>query len=93
MLGAGLYFAPQASTSVNYSTVSKKKGNRFMVCSEVALGNVKQFTQQQPDLTSAPINYHSCHGVPATKYFKTSFQEDQYVVYNKYAATLARYMI
>lgn len=54
------------STSVNYSTPSKTTGTRFMLVSEVALGNCKDMFTKDLTLTSPPDGYNSVHGVKST---------------------------
>ncbi|XP_053398285.1 protein mono-ADP-ribosyltransferase PARP4-like [Mercenaria mercenaria] len=82
MLGSGIYFASAASTSVGYSSPSQKKGTRFMLVSEVALGNCKTMYQKDLTLTCAPEGYHSIHGVKTSEEFPSAFKNDEYVVYS-----------
>ena len=51
------------STSIKYSTVSRITGSRLLLVNEVALGNVKDFTQHDTSLEAPPQGYHSTHGV------------------------------
>ncbi|XP_059150079.1 protein mono-ADP-ribosyltransferase PARP4-like isoform X2 [Physella acuta] len=82
MLGSGIYFASEASTSVRYSSPSQTKGSRLLLINEVALGNCKDFNVYNTELVAPPDGYDSTHGV-SQKWDKSStFKNDEYVVYS-----------
>jgi len=62
LLGSGLYFGDQMTTCAKYTSKGKHNTRLMLLCT-VALGNIKSFTQQEPSLTSPPVNYHSCRSV------------------------------
>jgi hypothetical protein len=64
LLGAGMYFGETAATSAKYSAVGQK-GYRMMLVATVALGNIKDYHQPNPDLTKPPLNFHRCAGLRA----------------------------
>ncbi|XP_033740043.1 protein mono-ADP-ribosyltransferase PARP4-like isoform X2 [Pecten maximus] len=82
MLGAGIYFASAASTSVKYSQVSKSRGTRMMLVNKVALGKCMDLYKHDQTLTKAPDGYFSVHGVAKTSNKPSDFTEDEYVVYS-----------
>ena len=48
---------------MRYSGVSASKGVRFLIVSDVALGNVLTTTKHQLGFTEPPPGYDSVHGV------------------------------
>ncbi|XP_060065436.1 protein mono-ADP-ribosyltransferase PARP4-like [Ylistrum balloti] len=83
MLGAGIYFASAASTSVKYSQVSKSRGTRMMLVNKVALGKCMDLYTHDKTLEHAPDGYSSVHGVASTSNKASDFTEDEYVVYSQ----------
>ena len=58
MLGSGLYFADDFSTSQLYTNATTK-GTKFMLVANVALGDVKQLRKIDSQLVAAPDGFHS----------------------------------
>lgn len=91
-LGSGIYFADDASTSAKYSKPSKCKGSRLMLINEVALGKCLDLFKHQTELSVAPAEYDSVHGVRATNDVKSDFKDDEYAIYDTNQQRL-RYLI
>lgn len=83
MLGAGLYFASDASTAAQYSHRGAKSGNRrLMAVAQVATGRCKDFTRVDTSLRSPPVGYDSTRGVPNSGALISDFADEEFVVYN-----------
>ncbi|XP_064614206.1 LOW QUALITY PROTEIN: protein mono-ADP-ribosyltransferase PARP4-like [Liolophura sinensis] len=91
-LGYGIYFAESASVSCAYSGVSQSRGTRFMLITEVALGESCKFYTQQPDLTAPPPGYDSVHGVAHSPQQPSFFKNDEFAIYQSNQQKL-RYLI
>eukprot|EP00026_Physarum_polycephalum_P000150 Phypoly_transcript_00150.p1 GENE.Phypoly_transcript_00150~~Phypoly_transcript_00150.p1 ORF type:complete len:1663 (-),score=347.22 Phypoly_transcript_00150:165-5153(-) len=76
-LGAGIYFAPDPTSSVKFTTAGTK-GTRILLVATVALGTVKEYNQITPNLERPPMGFHSAHGKPGQG---SEFTEDEYAVY------------
>ena len=61
-------------TSLKYSSPSEVKGTRFMLVSEVALGNSYETTVIDTELKKPPIGFHSVHGVRRTENQSSDFE-------------------
>jgi poly [ADP-ribose] polymerase len=73
-LGYGIYFSDSVSTSLKYTTPSTTRSGRRLLCiSQVALGDSAKFYSYAPQLTQAPDNFHSTHGVKNTKENNSKF--------------------
>jgi len=62
--GAGLYFAPDAAKSNDYTKPHNKV--RCQILCKVVVGNAKVFVEDQPLLTAPPPGYDSVLGKPGT---------------------------
>jgi len=96
LMGAGIYFGDCITTAARYTSTPTGTGagaavseasrsfanHRFALVCTVALGRSKHLFTQDPTLTSAPLNYHSCIGVKSTPLLPTDFRDCEYVVYN-----------
>lgn len=91
MLGAGIYFSDSISASIKYCHPGKK-GTRLLVVAEVNLGRIKETTEIDPNLSSAPEGYDSVHALPATSFRDSHFVDDEYVIYNSEQQQL-RYLV
>lgn len=81
MFGSGIYFANQSSKSANYCWgFGSKDRNRcyYLLVCEVAVGKMKEFSDAQPHLTSAPWGYNSVKGVKGR-----SLVHDEIIVYKE----------
>ncbi|KAL6051688.1 Poly [ADP-ribose] polymerase [Balamuthia mandrillaris] len=81
LLGGGLYFGGQASTSAQYTSAGKK-GTRFLLLHTVALGRIKQLTKITPGLTAPPAGYDSVQGMSRKHGVESDFKDDEFVVYS-----------
>ncbi|KAH3743619.1 protein mono-ADP-ribosyltransferase PARP4 [Pelomyxa schiedti] len=79
-LGAGLYFSDDPLTALKYTT-GDENGNRYLLLSRVALGNVKDLHKYDFSLTAPPPSFNSCRGVKAIPGVKSEFDDDEYVIY------------
>ena len=75
-LGYGIYFSDSVSTSLKYTTPSTTRPGRRLLCiSQVALGESAKYYSYAANLTQAPENFHSTHGVK-----KTSDNNSKFIV-------------
>lgn len=74
LLGSGIYFGDDITTSIKYSKASEVKGTRILLISDVALGKVRQFTSKQTDLKEAPEGFDSVQGVGRHQDDMSNFQ-------------------
>jgi poly [ADP-ribose] polymerase len=82
MFGNGLYFADQSTKSSQYSTArfggtGTNKNTYFMFVTDVALGRIKEFSNAQPSLNSAPAGYDSVQGVKGS-----SLVHNEFIIYD-----------
>ena len=86
MLGAGLYYTDDFYSAAKYSTISNGNNRRYILVSDVALGNTFQTTLIDTSLTKAPKGFHSVLGkridLTASPPVSSNFEDDEYVVYN-----------
>lgn len=92
MLGNGIYFTNSASTCIKYSATNKIRNTRFILVSEVALGNVYNTKKFQTSLTNPPDGFDSVHGVKTSETEVSDFQDDEFVIYNPHQQRL-KYLI
>ena len=78
-LGRGLYFGDHETAALYAS--SGGASTAYILASQVALGKAYQTRQLEQTLTAPPPGYDSCHGVKTTLEQISSFQQDEYVVY------------
>ncbi|CAF1006245.1 unnamed protein product [Adineta ricciae] len=82
-LGYGIYFSDSVSTSLKYTTPSTTRPGRRLLCiSQVALGESAKYYSYAANLTQAPENFHSTHGIKKTSDNNSKFIDDEYVIYN-----------
>ncbi|WP_054692499.1 WGR domain-containing protein [Syntrophomonas palmitatica] len=91
MFGAGIYFADQSSKSANYcwgfgSAGQTLSSNYLLIC-DVAIGKVKEYTDAQTHLTSAPRGYNSVMGKKGS-----GLLHNEYIVYRENQARI-KYII
>ncbi|XP_022100686.1 poly [ADP-ribose] polymerase 4-like isoform X2 [Acanthaster planci] len=82
MLGSGIYFADNFSTSAKYSHISHTRGTRLMTINQVALGICYETTSYHKDFTEPPDGFHSVHGVRNDGSNRSDFKDDEYAVYS-----------
>ena len=82
MLGAGLYFASDASTAAQYCHPGKSGKRRLMLVTEVAVGRCKDLTRVDPSLRAPPVGYDSTRGVPSGGAVRTDFADEEFAVYS-----------
>lgn len=74
LLGSGIYFGDEISTSIKYSKASKVKGTRLLLISDVALGKVKEFISKETSLKEPPEGFDSVQGIGRHQDSLSSFQ-------------------
>ena len=89
MFGSAIYFASSSTKSANYcsSFGTVRYEEQFMFLCNVATGKVKEYSDAQPHLTSAPRGYNSVKGVKGG-----SLIHDEYMVYRENQVDI-RYII
>eukprot|EP01094_Clydonella_sp_ATCC50884_P018403 TRINITY_DN33_c0_g1_i1.p1 TRINITY_DN33_c0_g1~~TRINITY_DN33_c0_g1_i1.p1 ORF type:complete len:1290 (-),score=370.68 TRINITY_DN33_c0_g1_i1:92-3961(-) len=80
-LGNGIYFGDSPTTAAQYTQASSN-GDRLFLMNRVALGSVKDYTERTVGLYEAPSGYHSVHGVRATPFQPSFFEDEEYVVFS-----------
>ncbi|XP_074640441.1 protein mono-ADP-ribosyltransferase PARP4-like isoform X3 [Tubulanus polymorphus] len=91
-LGHGIYFADSISTSLKYTHPGNGSRHQLIAVCEVALGKIKDYYNNAPDLKSAPPGFNSTQGVGTHKGNTSDFEDDQYVIYDAKQQRL-RYII
>ena len=81
-LGAGIYFASNASHSAKFSTQGQSTRTRLLLLHDVALGACKDCLREEKELERAPDGYDSVRGVGKKEDARSKFTEDEYVVYD-----------
>lgn len=77
LVGHGLYFADNPAAHVHaHSAPDEKDQTRVMYLNKVVLGRIYELHELKPDLKSAPINFHSVHGIHPGRP-----NDDEYIVY------------
>ncbi|CAF2245743.1 unnamed protein product [Rotaria magnacalcarata] len=75
--GHGSYFADNPGAHVHAHTAANEKDQtRVMYYNKVVLGKIHKMQEVQPNLKSAPVNYHSVHGIHPGRP-----NDDEYIVY------------
>ncbi|CAF1456975.1 unnamed protein product [Adineta steineri] len=75
--GHGLYFADNPGAHVHWHTAQNEKDQtRVIFCNKVLLGKIYEMKEIKPDLTAAPVSYHSVHGTHPGRP-----NDDEYIVY------------
>lgn len=91
MFGEGIYFASQSSKSANYcwgfGGANQSLDTNFLMVCEVATGKIKEYTDPQLELKSAPKGFNSVMGKKGP-----NLLHDEYIVYNENQARI-RYII
>ncbi|CAF2163335.1 unnamed protein product [Rotaria magnacalcarata] len=81
-LGYGIYFSDSASTSLKYTTASRiRPGRRLLCICQVALGESANYYLFSPTLTKPPDGFHSTHGVKQTEENQSKFTDNEYAIY------------
>ncbi|CAF4460822.1 unnamed protein product [Rotaria socialis] len=81
-LGYGIYFSDSASTSLKYTTASRIRSGRRLLCiCQVALGESANYYSFSPTLTKPPDGFHSTHGVKQTEENQSKFTDNEYAIY------------
>jgi hypothetical protein len=84
-LGYGIYFSDSVSTSLKYTTPSRTRPGRRLLCiSQVALGDSAKCYSYSPDLTKPPDNFHSTHGVKKNNENNSKFVVRKYLIYQMF---------
>lgn len=77
MIGHGIYFADRPEHHPHVHTApSERDQTRIMYYSKVLLGKIYVMKEINKDLQSAPIDYHSIHGI-----HPESPGQDEFIVY------------
>ena len=80
-LGYGIYFSDCASTSLKYTTPSKNRPGRRLLCiCQVALGQSANYYSFAPTLVKPPDGFHSTHGIKRTDENHSMFTVSNYFV-------------
>ncbi|EGC30900.1 hypothetical protein DICPUDRAFT_40766 [Dictyostelium purpureum] len=82
-LGKGIYFSEDIISSLKFIP-GTSTGTSLIIVSYVALGNVKEYTNLQPELTSPPKGYDSCKGIKSS-----DFKHNEHVIYNSNQSKLS----
>jgi poly [ADP-ribose] polymerase len=82
LLGAGIYFASDVGSNVQYTTVGVRRGTRFVLSCTVALGAAKQYTSECSTLVTPPPGFHSVHGIAKAQRAESQFMDDEFVVFD-----------
>ncbi len=87
MFGEGIYFADQSSKSANYcwgfGSSDQSLDTNFLLVCEVATGKIKEFTDPQYCLKSAPRGFNSVMGKRGS-----SLLHDEFIVYRENQAQI-----
>lgn len=82
LLGYGIYFTDNLTTSIKYTKPSIYKNTRLISVCSVALGNCIDYHDFDISLTKAPDGYESVHGVSVLNDPISKFKDEQFVIYN-----------
>jgi hypothetical protein len=82
LLGYGIYFTDNLTTSIKYTKPSIYKNTRLISVCSVALGKCLDNYDFDLTLTKAPDGYQSVHGISVSNNPNSKFHDEQYVIYD-----------
>jgi hypothetical protein len=90
--GHGFYFAPNSSKSRDYCSKPENGKYKAMLVCQVATGKEYTIRKDKKDFKEPPKGYHSVHGKSKSRFFDSTLNYDESVVF-KSDAVCPRYVL